>query len=127
MTMAPHPADMYRPARRRTTFRLSPYAAAVGCVVGLYVAALVILFLINGGLDASAYDCRTIFCSPTDAVFLIGIIAVPSTAGAAIFSVLGLVVLHSVGDRLHWAAEGALAALVGIGLSALGTAIVLAL
>lgn len=127
MTFVSYPADLYQPARRGGTFRFSPYAVAVGCIAILYVGALVVVFLTAGGLDESAYDCSTIFCSPTDAVLITGIIAIPSTAIAAIFSVLALVVLHGMGGRLHPVAEGVLAALVGIGVSALGTAIVLAL
>ena len=121
MTITPQHPGRYSAPRRCATFRPAPYAAAVGFVVAAYLAGLAAIFLSSGGLDPAAYDCTSLFCSPTDATLIIGIVAIPSTVAAIVFAVLGLVVAHHRGGRLHWVAEGAMAALAGIALSVAAT------
>lgn len=117
MAFAPYPAANHA-SRPGSTLRALPYAVALGCVAITYLALLALFFLLDNGLSPAAYDCRTIFCSPSEATIIVGMLLIPPTVVAAAVSVLSLVVMQRKGSGLHWAAEGFLAALVGTLLTA---------
>ncbi len=113
------------PPRRRSSFRFAPYGLSVGLVVGVYVVGVVALYLGLGGLDRAANDCTLPFCSAEGVTLILAVVAIPSTLAAMILATLGLVIMHSMGGRLHWAFEGVLAAVGGLVLSGLLSALIL--
>ncbi len=94
----------------------------------MYLAGLAIPFVGAGGLDPAAYDCQTEeVCSPDVLVGLLALIAAPSMVAAVVLAALSLVALHSLRRRwMPWVGEGFLAAGVGITVSVLVTAALVA-